>query len=133
LPTFSPDGRRLAFNRGTDIYVMAADGAPGSERRVIAGGLQPIWVSGGGAACRKPGSVRPAVHRRSVTVRACAPSAGRLTVTLRRRGRRVTRRTVSTRRGGIVTVRFRRPAGAGALRATVRFQAAPAPERRQSG
>lgn len=133
LPTFSPDGRRVAFNRGSDIYVTAADGAPGRERRVITGGLQPIWVSGGGATCRRRVSVRPAVHRRSVTVRACAPSAGRLTVTLKRRGHRVARRTVSTRRGGIVTVRFKRPTGAGALRATVRFQAGRAPERRQSG
>ena len=122
LPSFSPDGRRLAFNRGRDIYVIATDGAPGSERRVVAGGLQPIWVTGGGA-CRPRASVRPALRRRSVTVRACAPSAGTLTVTLTRRGRRVARRTVSTRRGGIVTVRFDRPRGAGALRATIRFRA----------
>ena len=37
LPTFSPDGRRIAFNRGGDIYVIAVDGAPGSERRIVAG------------------------------------------------------------------------------------------------
>jgi dipeptidyl aminopeptidase/acylaminoacyl peptidase len=122
LPAFSPDGRRLAFNRGDDVYVIAADGAPGSERRVVAGGLQPVWVTG--AACRERRSVRPTVRRRSVAVRACAPGAGRLTVTLTRSGRRVARRTVSTRRGGIVTVRFGRPRGAGALRARVRFRAA---------
>ena len=122
LPTFSPDGRRLAFNRGSDIYVIAIGGAPGSERRVVAGGLQPVWVSGG-AACRGRGCVRPTVRGRSVLVRACAPSAGRLTVTLTRHGRRVARRTVSTRRGGVVSVRFKRPRGTGALRATVRSTA----------
>ena len=123
LPTFSPDGSRLAFNRGSDIYVMAVDGAPGSERRIVAGGLQPIWVSGGDA-CRRRSSVRPAIRGRSVTVAACAPSAGRLTVTLTRRGHRIARRSVTTRLGGIVTVRFSRPRAAGALRATVRYQAA---------
>jgi dipeptidyl aminopeptidase/acylaminoacyl peptidase len=123
LPTFSPDGRRLAFNRGGDIYAIAVDGAPGSERRVVTGGVQPVWVTGG-AACRQRRSVRPAVHGRSVAVRACAPAAGRLTVTLTRRGRRVARRTVSARRGGVVTVRFGRPGGTGALRASVRFRAA---------
>jgi len=123
LPYFSPDGRRVAFNRGSDIYVIGTDGAPGSERRVVAGGLQPVWVTAG-PACRRRTSVRPALGRRSVTVRACAPAAGRLTVTLRRHGRRVARRTVTTRRGRIVVVRFSRPAGAGALRATIRFRAA---------
>ena len=77
-----------------------------------------------GDACRERASVRPALGRRSVTVRACAPAAGRLTVTLTRHGRRVARRTVTTRRGRIVVVRFSRPRGAGALRATIRFRAA---------
>jgi hypothetical protein len=123
LPSFSPDGRRIAFNRGGDIYTIAVDGAPGSERRIVSGGLQPIWVSGG-AACRLRASVRPTAHGGSVTVRACAPAAGRLTVTLTRHGRRVARRTVSAPAGGIVAVRFSRPHGSGALRATVRFRAA---------
>lgn len=122
LPTFSPDGGRIAFNRGGDIYVLALDGAPGSERRIVAGGLQPVWVTAGNA-CRVRGSVRPALRGRSLTVQACAPSAGRLTVTVTRRGRRVARRTLTTRAGGIVTVRFTRPRDQGALRATIRFQA----------
>ena len=121
LPSFSPDGRQVVFNRGSDIYAIAVDGAPGSERRVIAGGLQPIWVTSG-AACRRRGSVRPVVRGRAVIVSACAPSAGRLTVTLTRRGRRVARRTVSATAGGIVSVRFPRPHGSGALRATIRFR-----------
>lgn len=43
LQTFSPDGRRLAFNRGSDIYVTAADGTPGSERRVITAACSRSW------------------------------------------------------------------------------------------
>ena len=123
LPSFSPDGRQLVFNRGSDIYVIAVAGPPGRERRILRGGLQPIWVSGG-AACRAHSVVRPTVHAHTVTVTACAPGAGRLTVTLTRAGHRVTQRTVSTRTGGLVTVRFNRPGGTGTLRATIRFKAA---------
>ena len=79
---------------------------------MVAGGLQPVWTSG----CRERRSRAPhgGVRKRRVTVRACAPSAGRLTVTLKRRGVRVARRTVTTRRGRIVAVRFptARPAAA---------------------
>ena len=59
-----------------------------------------------------------------MTVQACAPSAGRLTVTVTRRGRRVARRTVTAKAGGVVSLRFNRPRGSGALRAKIRFQAA---------
>jgi dipeptidyl aminopeptidase/acylaminoacyl peptidase len=122
LPTFSPDGRRIAFNRGGDIYVMPVDGGPGSERRIVAG-LQPVWVTAGDA-CRVHDSVRPVLRGRSMTIQACAPSAGRLTVTVTRRGRRVARRTVTAKAGGVITIRFSRPHGPGALRATIRFQTA---------
>jgi hypothetical protein len=118
LPTFSPDGSELAFNRGRDIYVMRIDGKPGSERR-IASGLQPVWVTAG-AACRLRGSVRPARHGKRLSVAACAPSAGRLTVTLTRHGKRVARRSVRATQGGIVTVTF--PLRPGPLRATVRYR-----------
>ena len=122
LPSFSPDGRRLAFNRGDDIYVIAVNGSPGSERRVISGGLQPVWTTAG-TACSTRGTASLSISGHTVTVRACAPSAGRLTVTLKRGSRRVARRTVSVARGGYVTVRFTRPSGTGALRATVSFHA----------
>jgi hypothetical protein len=49
LPSFSPDGMQLVVNRGSDIYAIAVDGAPGSERRLIAGGLQPLWATAGAA------------------------------------------------------------------------------------
>ena len=123
LPSFSPDGRRIAFSRGSDIYVIAADGTPGSERRIVSGGLQPVWVSAG-SPCRAHGSLRLVVHRRDVTVQTCVPSAGRLTVTLTRRGHRVARRTVAIRRGGHVTVHFSGVPGTGQVRVTTRFRPA---------
>lgn len=119
LPSFSPDGRKLAFNRGNDIYVIATNGRPGSERRVIRNGTQPVWVTT--PACGNRTSVRLTVAGSSVTIRACVPGAGRLTVVLSRGGHRVGQRTITVQQGGIVTVRFHRPSGAGAVRATVRF------------
>jgi TolB protein len=47
-PAWSPDGRRLAFDRGGRIYVMAADGT--GVRRLMppsARGRQPAWSPGG--------------------------------------------------------------------------------------
>ncbi len=123
LPAFSPDGRRVAFNRGGDIYVIDAAGAAGSERRVVSG-LQPVWVTAG-AACTARRSVRPGLRAGKLVVSACAPAAGRLEVTLTLRGRRIARRTVRASAGGPVSVTFARPRGAAlsALRATVRFRA----------
>jgi hypothetical protein len=62
------------------------------------------------------------VRSRRALVTACVPQPGRLTVTLLRAGRRVARRTVTAATGGTVTVRLRRPVGAGAreLQARVR-------------
>jgi WD40-like Beta Propeller Repeat len=116
-PAWSPNGKRIAFERGGDIYVAHATGAP-RERRVLKGGEQPNWTSA--AAC-KPRRSRVRVVRRGALVTACAPQPGRLTVTLLRGGRRVARRTVTAATGGMVTVRLRRPAGAsaGELRARV--------------
>ena len=116
-PTWSPNGKLIAFERGGDIYVAHTGGAP-RERRVLKGGEQPSWTSA--AAC-KPRRPRVRVRRRDALVTACAPQPGRLTVTLLRAGRRVARRTVTAATGGIVTVRLRRPAGASAheLRARV--------------
>ena len=123
LPTFSPDGRRIAFNRGRDIYVIAVDGAAGSERRIVTGGLQPVWVTAG-AACRERRSVRPTMRGRVAdgpgvrAVRGPAHGHGHA-------GRAPCRPPdrLGTA-GGLVSVRFNRPSGAGALRATVRFKAA---------
>jgi hypothetical protein len=116
-PSWSPDGKRIAFERGGDLYVARAAGSP-RERRVVKGGQQPIWMSA--PACRERPRLR--VRARSVIVIACAPQPGRVTVTLLSGGKRVGRRTVTAATGGIITARLRRPAGvrAGKLRARVR-------------
>jgi len=116
-PTWSPDGRRIAFERGGDIYVARATGAP-RERRVLKRGEQPTWTSAAACKARRP---RVRVRGRSALVSACAAQPGRLTVTLLRAGRRVARRTVTAVTGGRLTVRLRRPSGAraGELRARV--------------
>ena len=90
--------------------MIAADGRPGSERRIVSGGLQPTWISGG-APCRLRGSVRVTVRGHDLAVRACAPSSGRLTVTLTRRGHRVARRTVVAVSGRDPHPPFRHSAG----------------------
>ena len=119
-PTWSPNGKLIAFERGGDIWVARATGAA-RARRVLKGGEQPTWTSA--AACR-PRSPRVRVRGRDALVTACAPQPGRLTVTLLRAGRRVARRTVTAATGGMVTVRLRRPSGASAreLRARVGSQ-----------
>ena len=118
LPSFSPDGKQVAFTRDHDIYTVGVGG--GTPHRVVAGGVQPVWATG----CVFERAVKPKIRGHSVTVTACAPGPGRLTVTLTRRGRRVARRTVTATRAGAVTVRLARPRGTGTLRARVGFRAA---------
>jgi WD40 repeat protein len=105
-PTWSPNGKLIAFEHGGDLYVARATGAPRAHR-ILKGGQQPVWTTA--AACRK--RVRVRLRRRTAIVTACAPQPGRLTVTLRSNGRRVARRTVQAPTGRLVEVRFRRPAG----------------------
>jgi hypothetical protein len=114
-PSWSPDGRRIAFERDGDLYVARATGPP-RERRILRGGRQPVWTTA--PACR----FRPRLRTRGpkVIVTACAPQPGGLTVTLRRAGRRVARRSVRAATGGTIIVRLRRPPGSGQLAATVR-------------
>ncbi len=95
-PTWSPDGKRIAFERGGDLYVAHVTGAP-RERRVLKGGQQPTWTSA--PACRQRARLSLRVRARSVIVVACAPQPGRVTVTLRAAGRSVGRRTVTPPHG----------------------------------
>jgi hypothetical protein len=121
-PSFSPDGSKVVFSRGQEIFVIAANGTPGSEQSIIKTGEQPVWVLGG-AACREKLEVKPKLKKKTIVVTACAPSAGVLTVTLVKRDKRVSRRKLRTRLGGLVTVTFKRPSGQDKLRVTTRFQA----------
>jgi hypothetical protein len=104
-PSWSPDGKRIAFERDGDLYVARSTGRP-RERRIVRGGQQPIWTTA--PACRR--HVRLRLRGRKAIVTACAPQPGRVTITLRANGRRVARRTVRAATGGTVEVRLRRPA-----------------------
>ena len=43
-PTWSPDGALIAFNRGSSIYVIHADGSDaGRPRLLVRSGIQPSW------------------------------------------------------------------------------------------
>jgi len=112
-PSWSPDGKRIAFDRGGDVYVVPAGG--GKARRVIRGGEQPVWTTA--RACGRKLRLRLKAH--TVIVSACAPRPGRLTVTLRRDGKAVAHKTVRVATGRLVKVRFSRPAGK--LSAQARF------------
>lgn len=119
-PTWSPDGKWVAFGRRGDIYLVRSTG--GRARRAIKGGQQPTWVTA--EACVVNPHPRVRVRGRSAIVSACAPRPGRVTVTLTRSGKRVERKSVKAATGGTLTVKLHRPAGTGALRARVKFRAA---------
>ncbi len=42
-PAWSPDGGRLVFSRGGNLYVISASGAAGSEKLLVSGGDSPTW------------------------------------------------------------------------------------------
>jgi dipeptidyl aminopeptidase/acylaminoacyl peptidase len=113
-PAWSPDGRRLAFERGGNLYMVGVGG--GRAHRIVRGGRQPVWTTA--PACRGRAHVK--LRRRAVIVTACAPQPGRLTVTLRRNGRKVASKVVRATTGRVVALRFSRPSGH--LRVTARFR-----------
>jgi dipeptidyl aminopeptidase/acylaminoacyl peptidase len=117
-PTWSPDGRSIAFARGDGgLWVASATGAPGSERRILASGIQPVWVRGGGPP-RLTGPKR-ARSRARVRIRVAGAPRGARVRLQRRAGRRW--RTLATRRaGGSVTLfALRLGRGRAVLRAQV--------------
>lgn len=122
-PTWSPDGRRIAFTRGdSGLWVVPADGASGAERRILASGFQPVWVSGGPSASglRLTAPRRARAGSRARVRLGRAPNGARVRLQ-RRSGRRW--KTVATRRAGTgavtFTVRLRSP-GRVTVRAEVR-------------
>jgi dipeptidyl aminopeptidase/acylaminoacyl peptidase len=118
-PTWSPDGRRIAFARGDGgLWVVSATGAPGSERRILASGIQPVWVRGGGAL-RLTGPKRARAGRRVRIRLAGAPPGARARLQRRAGGRW---RTLATRRAARSPTRFslRLARGRALLRAQVR-------------
>jgi WD40-like Beta Propeller Repeat len=147
-PTWSPDGRELAFAHAAGIEVLplpsvVAGDCPGatSSRLAIPGGQEPDWSpapfevgrGAGGQAPRPrprpaalriaaPRSIRlAALRRRGVVVRVTGP-AGRVTVRATARGRRVGAGRARLRTPGTVRVRVRvrrvRPGTRLTLRAT---------------
>jgi hypothetical protein len=118
-PTWSPDGRSIAFARGDGgLWVASATGTPGSERRILASGIQPVWVRGGGRP-RLTGPKRARAAKR-VRLRVAGVPAGARVRLQRRAGGRW--RTLATRRAGAasVTFRLRLARGRAVLRAQVR-------------
>jgi hypothetical protein len=91
-PVFSPNGRRIAFDRGEAIWVTPATGAPGSERRVVRRGRSVSW--GGGSIPPAFTGLRIARRQSGGVVRGrvkIARAGSRLVVELRRNGRRAGR------------------------------------------
>ena len=116
-----PDGRSIAFARGNGgLWLASATGAPGSERRILASGIQPVWVRGGGATTLRLTGPKRARTGKRVRIRLAGAPRGARVRLQRRAGRRW--RTLATRRAGASTttysVRLRR--GRAVLRAQVR-------------
>jgi hypothetical protein len=118
-PTWAPGGRSIAFTRGEGgLWAVRATGRPGSERRILASGVQPVWVRGGVLVLTGP---RRARAGRRVRIRLTgAPRGAR--ASLQRKAGRVWR-TLATRKAGpkptTFAVRFRHP-GSVVVRARVR-------------
>ena len=117
-PTWSPDGRSIAFARGNGgLWVVSATGTPGSERRILPSGIQPVWVTGGGPP-RLTGPKRARAGSR-VRVRVTDAPRGARVRLQRRRGSRWA--TLATRTAGAATTTFavRLARGRAVLRAQV--------------
>jgi dipeptidyl aminopeptidase/acylaminoacyl peptidase len=120
-PTWSPDGRSIAFARANGgLWVVSATGTPGSERRILASGIQPVWVSGGGSP-RLTGPKRARAGSR-VRIRVTDAPRGARVRLQRRAGSRWA--TLATRTAGATATTFSLRLARG--RAVLRAQVVPA-------
>jgi hypothetical protein len=122
-PTWAPDGRAIAFTRGkAGLWVVPTAGRPGSERRILASGIQPVWVRGGLLGLTGPRRARVGAR---VRIRLTGAPRGARASLQRKAGRSWT--TLATRRAAARTttfaVRFRHP-GRVVLRVRVRAPSA---------
>ena len=118
-PTWSPNGRSIAFTRGkSGLWVLRATGRPGSERRILASGIQPVWVRGPALGLTGPKRARAGAR---VRIRLVGAARGARVSLQRKAGRSWT--TLAIRKAGArpttVAVRFAHP-GRAVLRALVR-------------
>ncbi len=101
LPAWSPDGTRIAFQRGGSIYVIGVGDPAGSEHQLVAAGSQPTWGgppdgaggtpppggAGGGGSTLGPGALRLHASKphgglaKGVSLKLSCPSACRATIT----------------------------------------------------
>ena len=129
-PSWSPDGRSLAWSEGNGIWAARIGrDCSGTPRLAIPGGREPDWgpapVSGGSAhRFRVPRSIkRSALTRRGLRVNVDCPSACRASATAKAGGRTIARAAKRIAGGnGVLVLRPKRPVGSSV---SVRLQLRP--------
>jgi WD40 repeat protein len=117
-PSWSPDGRSLAWAEGDGVWTGAvARNCAGSPRLTIPGAREPDWGPAGvaaaspppaasGIAVRTPSAIgRRALQRRGLTVRVSCPSACLATAAVSRHGSVMARRSRRLAGNGRLTLR----------------------------
>jgi hypothetical protein len=114
VPSWSPDGRSLAWAEGNGVWTAAiGHDCAGSPRLTIPGAREPDWGPAGAAAAsparpavRTAGTIgRRALQRRGLKVGVSCASTCRARATAARRGRVVARATKRVAGRGRLTLR----------------------------